>query len=191
MKIYYTYLWLRENGQPYYVGKGSGRRAFIQHKHIVKKPPRDRILIQEFHNEQAAFIAEEILIAYYGRECDGGCLLNLSPGGTASVGRKGQTLSDEHKNKIRLALTGNKNGVGNKARLGQPNSPEARRKIGLANLGHKVSESNKQKLRLANLGNKHCLGRVYTDEIRNKISVANKAAWARRKGQTQCPKEIF
>lgn len=76
MKTFYTYLWLRENGVPYYVGKGTGRRAFRK-----KSPPIDRILVQEFPCEEDALSAEVFLISYYGRKEAGGTLINISPGG--------------------------------------------------------------------------------------------------------------
>ena len=62
-KVFYTYLWLREDGTPYYAGKGSGKRA------IRKGSPQDlgRIIIQEYESEADAFEAEIFLIGYYGR----------------------------------------------------------------------------------------------------------------------------
>jgi hypothetical protein len=77
-EIFYTYLWLREDGTPYYVGKGKDRRA------IRKGSPKDLdcILIQEFPSEQDAFAAEVFLIDYYGRKDLGtGCLRNRTSGG--------------------------------------------------------------------------------------------------------------
>jgi hypothetical protein len=58
MHIFYTYLWLREDGTPYYVGKGTGKRA------IRKSSPQnlDCILIQEHPSEADAFAAEIFLI---------------------------------------------------------------------------------------------------------------------------------
>ena len=80
--MFYTYLWLREDGTPYYVGKGSGHRAFVSWGHRHPRPKdRSSILIQEFPSERDAFSAEIFLISYYGRKDLGtGCLRNLSGG---------------------------------------------------------------------------------------------------------------
>jgi hypothetical protein len=81
-ELFYTYLWLREDGTPYYAGKGSGYRAFIHHSHRFPPPPKDRILVQEFPSEEDALAAERFLITYYGREDQGtGRLLNMTDGG--------------------------------------------------------------------------------------------------------------
>jgi hypothetical protein len=80
---FYTYLWLREDGTPYYVGKGTGKRA------IRKGSPQDltRILIQEHESEADAFTAEIFLIAYYGRiDLGTGCLRNRTDGGEGHSG---------------------------------------------------------------------------------------------------------
>ena len=82
VKIYYTYLWLREDGTPYYAGKGSGDRAFAWHKRIGNSPPRNRILIQPYPSEADAFVAEVFLVSFYGRkDLNTGCLSNMSGGG--------------------------------------------------------------------------------------------------------------
>ena len=74
---FYTYLWLRADGTPYYAGKGIGRRAFKKYTHRMPPPPNERIIIQEFECEEDAFFAEKFLIAFYGREDLGeGKLLN-------------------------------------------------------------------------------------------------------------------
>jgi hypothetical protein len=116
-KVFYTYLWLREDGTPYYVGKGTGKRA------IRKGSPQDlwRILIQEHESEADAFAAEIFLIAYYGRKDIGtGCLWNRTDGGDGSSGairseetrrkigkfHKGKTVSEMQRLSLRLKMLG-------------------------------------------------------------------------------------
>ena len=120
-----TYLYLREDGTPYYVGKFSRKnRPFV--KHFVPVPSdKERILVQEFPSEADALSAERFLISYYGRKdtCTG-VLLNLTDGGE---GTAGYIHSEEACRKIA------------ESRRGCKMAPESRIKIGLANLGHKHS----------------------------------------------------
>jgi hypothetical protein len=84
---FYTYLWLRDNLTPYYVGKGSGKRAWLSHK--GHRPPNDltRILILHQPSEQEAFNKETELIAQFGRKDLGtGCLRNMTDGGDGVSG---------------------------------------------------------------------------------------------------------
>jgi hypothetical protein len=84
--MYYTYLWLREDGTPYYAGKGKNRRATNPHS-IGKTPPKERIVIYPAESEQDAFDTEIALIWYYGRKDKGtGCLRNFTDGGEGSSG---------------------------------------------------------------------------------------------------------
>jgi hypothetical protein len=101
--MFYTYLWLREDGTPYYVGKGKGQRAYIRHR-VGNPPPIERIIVQEHQTESEAFEAEAFLIQYYGRE-DQGCggLLNLSDGGEGAGNFSKSTLQ-----KMRIARLGKK-----------------------------------------------------------------------------------
>jgi|DEB0MinimDraft_6_1074348.scaffolds.fasta_scaffold103532_2 hypothetical protein len=86
MKEYYTYAYLREDGTPYYVGKGTGRRAYVKHRrgkgNFVPVPEENRILIlKTFNDEESAYRHEEYMIFHYGKEKDGGILINLCEGG--------------------------------------------------------------------------------------------------------------
>ncbi len=80
---FYTYLWLRQDGTPYYVGKGSGSRAFTSNGHSYYPPPTiDRIIVQDHVSETDAFEAEKFFIVFYGRKDLGtGILRNLTDGG--------------------------------------------------------------------------------------------------------------
>ncbi len=169
--IFYTYLWLREDGTPYYVGKGSGRRATRKRR---GSPPRDRILVQDFISEAEAFEAEKILIAYYGRKDIGtGTLINLNDGGEG--GMSGYVMPEERKEKLRKSMRGNK------YCLGITHSEAWKKDQSDRMLGHPVSEETKEKIGLANTGNKYAIGCIRSLEERSTISNKMKEIWAQRK----------
>ncbi len=104
---FYTYLWLREDGTPYYVGKGVQRRAFRK-----GAPPRERIITQSWPDEESAFAAECFLIEYYGRkDLKEGCLINLTNGGEGASGWK---PSEQTRCRLHVAMLGDKNPFFNK-----------------------------------------------------------------------------
>lgn len=97
-----TYMWLREDGSPYYVGKdSSGTRAYRE-----GSPPPERIVTQEHSTEAEALAAEIFLIAFYGRKDIGtGILRNFTDGGEGASGRLALA---EMRHKLRTFRTGRK-----------------------------------------------------------------------------------
>jgi hypothetical protein len=159
IRQFYTYLWLREDGTPYYVGKGKGDRAIRR-----GSPSLDRILIQEFPSEADAFAAEIFLISFYGRKDIGtGILRNRTIGGDG-----GDTFSGrEHKPETLAKMRKPKpEGFGIKisaAHTGAKRSADARRRMSI-----------KAKARIPRRGWKH------SAETIEKISQLKKARDAER-----------
>ena len=103
MKKYYTYAYLREDGTPYYIGKGSGNR--IHRQHSVNIPPEDRrVFLKQNLTEEEAFSHEVEMIEYYGRKCMGGLLENRAPGGKQPP--KHTEHTEETKQKISATMKG-------------------------------------------------------------------------------------
>jgi hypothetical protein len=86
-KDFYVYVYLRENGTPYYIGKGKGNRAYSKDK-MVDLPPNDRIkIVLRNLTEEQAFSNEKEFIAWYGRlDINTGILENKTSGGEGSTG---------------------------------------------------------------------------------------------------------
>ena len=123
MNNYYTYAYLREDGTPYYIGKGRGRRIDNPGTHYSGLPPKERrIYLKQYLTEEEAFRHEKYMISIFGRKDLGtGILRNLTDGGE---GKSGWTMSEKTKEKIR------------KSNTGQTRSDETRRKISKSNKGN-------------------------------------------------------
>lgn len=107
--MFYTYAYLREDGTPYYVGKGKGDRAYRDNgSRRVKLPPKERILILKRNlTEPEAFRHEVYMIAVLGRKDLGtGILRNMCDGGEGSAGHK---MPERRKEELRTLYQGEGN----------------------------------------------------------------------------------
>lgn len=159
---YYVYAYLRgttsANGpkySPYYIGKGSGKRALSNQGRPVNKP-RDHsliIYIQEGLTESEAFALESFCIALYGRiDIGTGCLRNKSNGGEGASGV------------IKSSITRQKLSRANK---GKKVTTETREKISKAGKGRKLSLTTKEKMSKARTGDKNPFwGRNHSEEFK-------------------------
>lgn len=98
---FYVYLYLRDDGTPYYVGKGFNKRAWIQHryKNSGVQTPQDnsKIIISHYNlTELWAFAMERWYIRWYGRkDILTGILRNKTDGGEGGAGSKKPIMSEK------------------------------------------------------------------------------------------------
>jgi hypothetical protein len=160
---FYTYAYLREDGTPYYIGKGKGDRCYTRCGRNGCHPPTDRgriLILKKNLTEAEAFRHEVYMIALFGRKDIGtGILRNLTDGGEGSSGLQ---QSSETREKRSQAMIGNKNC------LGYRHSDEGKKKIRQGQLGRKHSEERIERNRQTHLGRKQ------SEETKEKISLANK-----------------
>jgi hypothetical protein len=120
-----TYWYLRRDGTPYYIGKGSENRPYCSQR-ITHRPKEDsRIFIQYWGSETEAFEMEKYYIKLFGRkDIKSGILRNFTDGGDGAAGtiRSLQTrekisesktgvprapFSEEWRKNLSLSLQGN------------------------------------------------------------------------------------
>ena len=124
---YYTYAYLREDGTPYYIGKGKGNRIHSRSNRVFNPPPKERrIYLKKNLTEEEAFKHEVYMISIFGRKDLGtGILHNKSNGGIGGGAMKGRKHSDETKEKMR------------KAKIGKKHTPQQRKNMSDAHKGIK------------------------------------------------------
>ena len=109
---FYVYAYLREDGTPYYIGKGSGSRMY--NKHCIKIPTNKNliVLVESNLSELGAFAIERRLIRWYGRKDNNtGILRNQTDGGE---GNTGAIRTKQHREKISKSMLGNTRAKGHK-----------------------------------------------------------------------------
>lgn len=187
LRKFYVYKYLRADGTPYYVGKGTGDRAYANHGTHITVPSKDRIqFVAANITESQAFAYERFWIAVYGRKDIGtGILRNRTDGGD---GLSGYVRTAEAKQKAgdsirkRRAEEPSRWANTTKATKGKPRTAEVKNKISVAKKGRPLSDSHKAAVSAAN---KLKANRMITDDEKQRRSEAAKAFWAKRKEQ-QC-----
>jgi len=204
---YYVYLYLREDGTPYYVGKGQGNRAFSL-KRRISPPPKERIIIHTKNlSENDAFELEKKLITQYGRkDNDTGILRNLTDGGEGCSGmihredskkklrehrinETYQPLSPSKKIRNKISEILRKGYAEQKYKphmLGKNHTEEHKEYMRKLYTGRPITEEQKKKISIAGKGKKHSpeYGRRISERQKGK-----KASEETKQKQTQSQKE--
>jgi len=181
---YYTYAYLREDGTPYYIGKGKGNRAYRKDGRPCATPKDKNKIVHLKTNltEEEAFNHEKYMIFIIGRKDLGtGILLNKSDGGE---GASGCIQNEETRRKRSVKMKGENNPLYGKIgkdspRYGKKHTQETKDKIRKSLQGNVISEKCRQvaseKNKVNQLGEKNSFyGRKHTEESRRKMREAAK-----------------
>lgn len=180
--MFYAYIHAKPSGVPFYIGKGSKKRAYNfwrRNKHytnIVSKYSAVNILVgkMDCSSEKIAYELEKGLIKCFKRM--GVSLVNRTDGGEGgtgykcsdelrkirSINGKGRTHSDETRAKMRAFHSGkvfsdsHKANI-SKAKSGTVVSDETRAKMSALRIGRIVSEETRAKISEVHKGRKHTL----------------------------------
>jgi hypothetical protein len=162
----YVYFYTREDGTPYYVGKGVGNRARDSSSHTIK-PKKDLsniFIVAEELSDNDAISLEKYFIGIWGRkDLSTGILRNKTDGGEGCCGI---IWSQEVIEKRRQSM------------IGKCHSAESKEKMSDSKKGKTFTEAHKQKLREARLGKKL---EPRSEETKKKIAESVRNNYASKK----------
>lgn len=201
--IYYIYIWkIKETGEIFYVGKGSGNRYKSMKdrneyfKNIIKKHECEVEIIHKNLEENEAYdLEKKIGLELKEKGLAKACYVLgktekfISNETKKKISKKvksnpnrywqGKSFSDEHKEKLRLSKLGTKQSEETKKKrsqslIGHFVSDETRKKISDSRLGEKNPiYGRKQSIETIEKRSKKLTGHKVTEETKNKISKAN------------------
>lgn len=208
---FYVYLIFRPDWRPCYVGKGTKARVLKHFSARSHNPHLEAIIaaagrklpwikIVEGLDNDAALEIEAGLIAFFGREVDGGPLVNNSDGGE---GPRRRTVSEETRAKLRAArarLSPEWQAKNNAARSDAMRRADVREKIGAAMRGRTLSEEHCRKIGIGGTGRRQSpesiekvasanRGTRRSEETRQKQSESRKVWYAAHPGQKRGPRD--
>jgi hypothetical protein len=182
---YYTYAYLRENGTPYYIGKGKNNRAYSK-THNINRPPKNRIIfLKQNLTEEDAFKHEIYMIAVFGRKDLGtGILHNRTNGGEGASGtipskeaRKNMSIAQKNRPPrppITEETRRNIITAQNNRPPRPPHTEETKRKMSNSHKGKQRTEEHQRKINEA----LKCIKRTpHTEETKRKMSESAKRRW--------------
>lgn len=190
---FYVYEHIRlDTMKPFYVGKGSGTRAYIKQgrnrywHRIANKHGYAVNIVAENLDEEIAFLVEIEKIDQLRRL--GAELTNMTNGGE---GMSGHIQSAETIAKRALSQTGQKRPTVSQKLKGVKKSEEHRFKLSVARTGLKISDEGRKKLSEKRKGTPSpMLGKKHTDESKKKISKAVKGKKNPFYGRTHTPEAV-
>ena len=191
---YYVYRYIRlDNNTPFYVGNGNKpnyarandlkNRSKLFKEILLTTEVSVEIILEDLNKEEAE-LKEAEFISLHKRTRDGGTLLNILKNGKLATNEHRTNLSNAQKNRL-------KDGCNNPM-YGKTHTKETILKISESQKGDKNHRFGKKGELCPNYGLKHSeetkkqmreshLGRVFSEETKNKIREKKKEWWRLKK----------